>query len=154
MSDKTLKTLYDKDFYAWTQETLSQIQKRNVEQIDWEHLAEEVEALGNEQRHAVDSYLFRLLTHLLLLQYWQYYRSYYVGGWRREVNWFRFELEQRLESKSLRQYFATRIDKMYGKARRQAYLKFEEASYDLPDLPEQCPYTIEQILDQDYFAEP
>ncbi|MDK2413652.1 DUF29 family protein [Aphanizomenon sp. PH219] len=33
------------------------MQNRDLENVDWEHLIEEITALGNEQRHKVESYL-------------------------------------------------------------------------------------------------
>jgi hypothetical protein len=61
--------LYKEDFVLWIDKTLNQLQQKDLDKIDWEHLIEEIEALGSEQRHKVESYVKQLLKHLLLYQY-------------------------------------------------------------------------------------
>ncbi|MFM7383212.1 MAG: DUF29 domain-containing protein, partial [Microcystaceae cyanobacterium] len=127
--------------------TLHQLQQRDISQLDWEHLTEEIEALGREQRHKVESYLLRLLIHLLLYEYWVGERSWSGGGGRKEIDNFRLELDLLLESKVLYNYVSTIFEKDYQKARKSAIRK----SQLLPDVfPLTCPYTLEQILDPDW----
>lgn len=142
--------LYETDFYQWTQETLRQIQERDTEHIDWENLAEEVEALGRQEKHRVKSYLRQLLVHLLLYQYWQDRRDYYTGGWEGEIYEFRLQLSDTLEAKTLYKYFTSQVDEVYLQAARKASLKFKEAGFSYPDFPEQCPYTVDRLLDVEY----
>jgi hypothetical protein len=61
--------IYEQDYPEWLDITLNQLQNRDLENVDWEHLIEEITALGNEQRHKVESYLRQLIKHLLLYQY-------------------------------------------------------------------------------------
>ena len=147
------QTLYDSDFYQWTQETLRQIQERDFENIDWENLAEEIKALGRAEKNAILSYLEQLLIHLLLYQYWKPVRYLYTSGWD-EIDEFRSRLERILDSKSLSNFFTLQVDSAYLKAKRRAIKKFVRAGLDAPSFPEQCPYTIEQLLNLDYFPEP
>jgi hypothetical protein len=51
----TLTELYDQDFYAWTQRNADLLRQGRAAEIDLEHLAEEIEAMGKEQRHALRS---------------------------------------------------------------------------------------------------
>ena len=51
----TNKDLYEQDYLAWLEETAKQLRQRQTDVLDWEHLGEEIEALGNEQRHKVRS---------------------------------------------------------------------------------------------------
>ena len=64
-------TLYEKDYYLWVETTLKQLENKDIENLDWQHLTEEIEALRIEQRRKVESYLKRLLIHLLLYRYWE-----------------------------------------------------------------------------------
>jgi hypothetical protein len=112
----TTKDLYEQDYPAWLEETAKQLRQRQTDVLDWEHLREEIEALGNEQRHKVDSYLLKLLIHLLLYQYWPEERERCARGWQDEIGNFRVELELLLESKTLYNYFLTRIAVIYPKA--------------------------------------
>ena len=60
-------SLYERDFYAWTQAQATLLEAGRLGSLDLEHLAEEIEDMGSEQRHAVSSQLRHLLTHLLKL---------------------------------------------------------------------------------------
>ena len=139
--------LYDQDYYLWIERTVQQIEEQNFQQLDWQHLKEEIEALGIEQRRKIESYLKQLLIHLLLCQYWQEEKEYCQRGWHIEISNFRDELEFSFRSKTLYNYFLTCIDKVYKKARRQAIQKTE-----LPaaTFPEDCPFSVKEILDDDF----
>ena len=141
------KDLYEQDYPAWLEETAKQLRQRQTDVLDWEHLGEEIEALGNEQRHKVDSYLLKLLIHLLLYQYWPEERERCARGWQDEIGNFRVELELLLESKTLYNYFLTRIAVIYPKAVKRVRQKSQ-----LPAaiFAESCPYSPEQILDSDF----
>jgi hypothetical protein len=143
----TTKDLYEQDYPAWLEETAKQLRQRQTDVLDWEHLREEIEALGNEQRHKVDSYLLKLLIHLLLYQYWPEERERCARGWQDEIGNFRVELELLLESKTLYNYFLTRIAVIYPKAVKRVRQKSQ-----LPAaiFAESCPYSPEQILDSDF----
>ncbi|MBE8996292.1 DUF29 domain-containing protein [Microcystis aeruginosa] len=143
----TTKDLYEQDYLAWLEETAKQLRQRQTDVLDWEHLGEEIEALGNQQRHKVDSYLLQLLIHLLLYQYWPEERERCARGWQDEIGNFRVELELLLESKTLYNYFLTRIAVIYPKAVKRVRQKSQ-----LPAaiFAESCPYSPEQILDSDF----
>lgn len=143
----TLNRLYEEDYYLWIETTVQQLQKREINNLDWEHLTEEIEALGNELKHKVKSYLKQLLIHLLLYQYWQEQKTYCASGWEDEIDNFRDELEWLLQSKSLYNYFLTIFNEVYEKARKKAIQKTK-----LPNLtfPETCPFTVEQVLNPDF----
>ena len=146
-------TLYETDFYQWTQETLRAIRDRDVEHLDWLNLAEEVEALGRSEKRAVKSFLRELLTHLLLYEYWQNKRDYQTKGWKREIYEFRLQLKDRLEAKTLDNYFVSQINEVYPQSSRSAAFKFEEAELSLPVFPALCPYSVEQLLNLEFFPE-
>jgi hypothetical protein len=145
-----LSQLYEQDFVLWIDETVKQLHDRDLEQIDWKHLIEEIEELGREQRHKVDSYLVQLLIHLLIYNYWEAEKVRCQQGWENEIDNFRLELELLLESKTLYNYYLQRIDELYPKARRRAIHKTK-----LPPalFPETCPFTAEQLLDIQFLTE-
>jgi hypothetical protein len=142
------KTLYDQDFYKWLEVTLKQLRERDTENLDWEHLIEEVESLGRSEKNAVDGYLYQLLFHLLMLQYWESEQDFSGNHWRSEVVGFRFRLNRLLQSGMLRNYFSEEIDSIYPKARKGVIAKSE-----LPadTFPEKCPYTPQQLLDEEFY---
>lgn len=141
-------SLYKQDFPLWLDVTLEQLQAQDLDNIDWPNLIEEIAALGREQRHKVESYLIQLLKHLLLYQYWQSEKRYCAKGWMDEIDGFRVQLEILLRSTTLYNFALTILDKAYDRARRSAQRKSE-----LTSLPPRCPYSINQILDPDFFPE-
>jgi len=143
-----IEQLYQEDYSLWIEQTTQQLREQNADSLDWQHLAEEIEDLGKELKHKVDTYLKQLLIHLLLYQYWTEEKERCGIGWRIEINNFRDELEWLFESKSLYNYFLTRIDLIYIKARRQAILKTQLNEQTFPKI---CPFSVEQILTDELF---
>jgi hypothetical protein len=139
--------IYEQDYPEWLDITLNQLQNRDLKNVDWEHLIEEITALGNEQRHKVESYLRQLIKHLLLYQYWETEKSYCAKGWIEEIDNFRSELDLLLESKVLHNHCAQILDKIYIKARNNAIRKSELS----PKIfPETCPYSLMEILNPEW----
>jgi hypothetical protein len=139
-------SLYEQDYVEWLDVTLEQLQNRDLKHLDWTNLIEEVEALGSEQRHKVESYLIQLLKHLLLYQYWESEKLYCAKGWKDEIDIFRIELAILLRSKTLSNYTLSILENSYQRARCSAKTKS-----DLNIFPVTCPYSMEQILDPDWF---
>ncbi|MEY2914664.1 MAG: hypothetical protein RLZZ184_3973 [Cyanobacteriota bacterium] len=137
--------IYEQDYTEWLDITLNQLQNRDLENVDWEHLIEEITALGNEQRRKVESYLLRLLIHLLLYNYWSSEKDRSGRGWEKEIDKFRLELL--LESKFLYNHCTKILDKIYIKARNNAIRKSELS----PEIfPENCPYSLTEILNPEW----
>ena len=150
LSKTQTQKLYKSDFYLWLQATVEQLHQKDLDNLDLEHLIEELAQLGNEQKRKVKSFLKQLLIHLLLYKYWEAELKYCGKGWEIEIDNFRDELEFLLESKTLYNYFLQEVSNVYTKARRQVIKKTELA----PDIfPLQCPFSIEQILDSDYLPQ-
>ena len=94
-------SLYERDYVEWLDVTLWQLQNRDLKHLDWTNLIEEVESLGCEQRHKVESYLIQLLKYFLLYQYWESEKAYCAKDWLEEIDDFRNKLEILLRSKTL-----------------------------------------------------
>ena len=145
--DRSTALIYEQDYTEWLEITLKQLETRSLENIDWEHLTEEIAALGNEQRHKLESYLRQLIKHLLLYQYWESEKSYCAKGWIEEIDNFRSELDLLLESKVLYNHSVKILDKVYLKARSAAIRKSQLS----PQIfPETCPYSLVEILNPDW----
>jgi len=63
-------TLYDHDFFLWTQEQAAALRRAKDSNLplDWENLAEEIESLGKSDRRELSSQIRRILRHLLKLE--------------------------------------------------------------------------------------
>ena len=151
------KTLYEQDYYLWLETTLQQLQQiveaqniPSLPQLDWEHLIEEIEGLGIEQRRKAASYLKQLLIHLLLYRYWESERAYCGNGWKLEIGNFRDELEWLLDSKTLKNYLVQQFDQVYEKARKRV---IDKTGLPANTFPTQCPFTVEEVLNPDYLPD-
>jgi hypothetical protein len=117
--------------------------------VDWEHVAEEIEALGRHELAAAESLLQNIILHLLKLE-WSPAEPP-SRDWRREVTAFRLALATRLRrAPTLR----ARIDleAVYADARTLALLRLEDDGI-APDVPAACPYTLDQLADRDWWPE-
>jgi Domain of unknown function DUF29 len=140
---------YETDFYAWTQQQAKAIRTKDVAALDIEHLAEEVEDLGRAVRKAIGRQLERLLLHLLT---WQYDPATDPRRlWRVTIRHARRELADDLaENRSLRGYPAERLSLAYRRACLDAA---DETALPLTTFPEVCPWSIAQVLDENFWPE-
>ena len=142
--------LYDTDFYAWTQEQAALLRDQKAQALDYANLAEEVESLGKSQQHALESRLEKLVLHLLK---WRYQPDKRVRGqsWQRTILEQRRRLDRLLrQNPSLRSTVSTVLAESYAYIRRRTHL---ETRLPLTTFPEQCPWTVDQVLDDDFWPE-
>ncbi|MGH2414477.1 MAG: DUF29 domain-containing protein [Microcystaceae cyanobacterium] len=130
--------LYDQDFYQWTLKQSQALRERNVEALDWDNLTLEIESLGKEQLHAVESYLKQLIAHQFKLQYVD--DEYCRLGWQKEINTFKDGIEDRLTN-SLKNKID--LEKVYRRAKRDVLTDYPELK---GELPENCPYSLDDLL--------
>ena len=142
-----LKQLYETDDYLWLLATIELLKQGRFDEVDLENLIEELEDLGSEKKNAVVSLLEQVIRHLLLLQYWQeeYERNGY--HWQGEIVNFRNQLKRRLTG-NLRNYLTQEMLEIYADALEYVKVK---TKFQV-DFPEECPYTLEQLLDKDYLG--
>jgi hypothetical protein len=141
-----LKTLYETDDVEWLQEIIKLIKNHQFEQLDLENLIEELEDLGREKKNAVASLLEQIIRHLLLLQYWTREVEYNRVHWEEEIYSFRVQLRRKITT-NLRNYLESESDSIYQDALGFVKIKTQ----NIVDFPPECPYTLEQLLDIDWF---
>src|SRR5262245_7645714 len=143
-------SLYDTDFYAWTQDQAARLRERTTQALDYANLAEEVESLGKSQQHALERRLEIVLTHLLM---WHYCptRPDARRGWRLTVREHRRQLARlRHQHPSLHPTRPETIAESYLQARLMALDETEEPS---TTFPETCPWTHDQVLETEFWPE-
>ena len=101
---KTIKqTLYDSDFALWIDETVAKLRTKNVSELDWENLIEEVQSLGKRDKRKLESLLTRLFEHLLKRKYTGMQECY--RGWNIKIRNFSKQIKRLLkDSPSLKEY--------------------------------------------------
>lgn len=142
-----LKTLYETDDAEWLQETVKLIKNHQFEQLDIENLIEELEDLGKEKKNAVVSLLEQIIRHLLLLQYWTGEADYNRVHWEEKIYSFRVQLRRKITT-NLRNYLDSEFDSIYQDALGFVKIKTQNSV----NFPPECPYTLEQLLDINWFA--
>lgn len=148
---ETVVVGYDADLYEWLRHQARLLKERRLEALDLENLIEEIEDLGSEQLNAAESFVRQILIHLLCLQFSG--SSAPQRHWKVEIGNFRIELAKRLKrSPSLRRKIADSFEEEWRNARRLALLKLD--GEPARAIPQDCPFTLAQVLDEDFFQEP
>ena len=140
------QTLYDKDFYLWIQETANLLKTRQLDQLDYENLIDEVESLGRLERSNLRDSLNTLFRNLLK---WKYLPSQEDETNESSANALKasFELQEILEvSPSLNAYFDEILEETYQTARKFMMIEMSSNVF-----PVSLPFKKEEILNDDYY---
>ena len=143
-----LQRLYEIDDSQWLEEMIELLKKRQFENLDLENLIEELTDLGSEKKNAVVSLLEQVIRHLLLLAYWTIERENNQTHWESEIVSFRTQLRRRLTT-NLRNHLAKELPSIY----RDALIYVRTKTSFKVDFPENCPYSLEQLLDINYLSD-
>lgn len=139
--------LYDADFSQWTQQQAALLRKGKWQDLDYANLAEEIESVGRSDKRELGNRLKVLVMHLLKWRYQPEGREH-GDSWEDTIWEQRGHIAAILDdSPSLRREVSVRLEQQYPAARRKALRDTQ-----LPDemLPATCPWTPEQILDEDF----
>jgi hypothetical protein len=136
--------LFEQDFYAWATEQAALLRAGRYDELDLEHLSEEVEDLGASLYRSVRSRIRIIIEHLLKLEHSPAAEP--RGLWRDTIHVQRADLEDDLTA-SLHRRLQSELPKQYLRARAAAARALrrhgETAAADA--LPETCPYELDQI---------
>ena len=146
---------YEEDFYAWTQyqaKVLRTLRTRD-NRFDREHVAEEIEDLGKSECDAVESQITRVIEHFLKLAHSPAERPRY--GWMGSIADARRILRKKL-TPTLHSNAEQKIGELYQDAREAAELALHDYGEHeaAAALPASCPYTLDQVLDRNWYPEP
>jgi hypothetical protein len=140
--------LYEEDIYAWSQHQarvlrgLAEAGLRLPNDLDLEHVAEEIEEVGNEQRFQAESNLIQALTHLIKIVALPEDQA--VRHWRKEIGAFLLHARRRYRPSMRR---AIDMAALWSDARRLARQDLEVDGHAMPPLPEACPFELEELVE-------
>ena len=100
--------LYEQDYYAWAREQATLLRAGRYEELDLEHLSEEVEELGGSLYRSVRARVRTIIEHLLKLEHSPAAEP--RGLWRDTVHAQRADLEDDLTA-SLRRRLRSELPK-------------------------------------------
>lgn len=143
---------YETDIMSWSEHQAELLRRRaagelvNEAELDWPNIAEEIESVGNEQRHAVESLLTLIMQHLLQIEAWP--GSEAVPHWRHEVDGWRVQVERRFRrGPKLRADMASELGELYRDSVRSMYREVD--GVPRPPVPDVCPWTLDELLGDD-----
>lgn len=137
--------LYDLDYGLWLQDQITKLKQHKWQQLDVEHLIEELEALNKSNKRELYSYIVVLLAHLLK---WQYQPDFRSGSWEGSIGNSRKRIERLFKDQpSLRPYLLEIVQEAYEEAKEWAH---NETRLDINLFPDECPFSIQQMLDPEF----
>jgi hypothetical protein len=141
-------TLYEHDVYAWAMHTATLLREKRFNELDIEHLAEEIESVGASERRELQNRLEVLIAHLLKLHYLSQLRAQNERGWQATIREQRRKIKTCLQDNpSLKPKLETMLLSAYPDAVDQV---IAQVGVDESLFPSSCPYRLEQVLDGDF----
>jgi hypothetical protein len=145
-----MNTLHDADTARWAEEQAALLRRRaelaNNDELDWLHLAEEIESVVASEKREVRSRLALIIQHLLK---WQYQLALRSRSWETILHVQRRDLLDVLaDSPSLRPFATSDLTASFVHGRHDA-----EQETGLLHLPVDCPWTLDQVLDQAFLPD-
>jgi hypothetical protein len=146
--------LYEEDVFAWSQHQAA-VLRRLAESgaalpndLDLEHVAEEIEDLGISELNRVLGHLEGMLIHLVKAASSPSVDA--VRHWLVEIDQHRRDATRHFTN-AMRQ----RIDlaRTWTRARRAATTDLARFGEPVAPLPDSCPFTLDELLDEDNAAE-
>lgn len=146
--DQMLNKLYEQDFNLWAEQMAIAIRERNVNEMDWDNLLEEIEDMSASQKRSLRNYYYRLVEHILKLRDWDTEKERNDTKWRVEVVNFRRSINDILEdSPSLKNY----IEQNHGLWFPKVIANYQKNK--LFPLKDTTTIPLEKMMDDSYFGE-
>lgn len=142
-------TAYSDDFYTWTQEQGARLRAGDLDGLDLENLAEEIESFGKSQFASLVSALRIVLLHMLKFDYQP---SRGTRSWALSLAEHRRRCLHELEdSPGLKSRLADAIGRAYDLGRIEAA---KETGLSLTVFPESCLYSLDEIMNRPFAIDP
>ena len=143
------RRLYEDDFYAWSRHQAAVLRGMGSRSdlpndLDLEHVAEEIEDVGSERLHAVESRMRLILVHLIKAA--AVPAAEPRSPWAAEVVSFHFDLTARY-SRSMAQNIDP--ENLWRKAARQATLAITERDVSFLSST-RCPLSLGDFLEDEF----
>lgn len=139
---------YEQDFYAWLLRSAQLLKDRKFSELDVENIAEELEGMARSDKRQLINRFAVLLAHLLK---WQFQKDKCSKSWKRTIKEQRKRIKLLIDdSPSLRYEINKKINDAYEIAILSAA---NETGFDEEVFPESCEYTLEEILNNEFYPD-
>ncbi|AFL74773.1 DUF29 domain-containing protein [Thiocystis violascens] len=141
-----MTTLYESDFFAWTNRQAALLRAGDLGAVDIERIAEEIESMGRREKRELFSRIAILLMHLLK---WRFQPALIGNSWRATIKVQRRDLLRLLaDNPSLKSHLPTMIADAYGDA---ILMAIRETGLDETAFPPTCPWGFDELIDPDFW---
>ena len=142
-------SLYEQDYLLWIEDIVHKLQTRDIKDLDFDNLIEEIESLGRSQKHELENRLGELFEHILKRTYVNMPDCY--RGWVESIDKQRVSIKRLLkQAPSLKPYFSQVFDEVY-----EDTLKIVRRGYPQCKFPDTWPFScdIDAMLNVDFWEE-
>jgi hypothetical protein len=137
---------YVRDFHAWANKQAALLRAGEFAAADIEHIAEEIESLGQTETRELVNCVGALQLHLLR---WRYQPKRRNGNSQASIKLRRLNLAKHLQGNpSLKARLPEAIEDAFGWAAAKVA---EEARLSESDLPSTCPWSFEEMMRGDFW---
>ena len=141
---KQLSDLYLEDETAWLELMSQLVKERRFDQMDVKNLSEYLNDMAIRDKREVLSRLATLMAHRLK---WDHQPNRRSRSWELTIMVQRLELEDLLESRTLRNHAQIVLPKAYARA---ILLAMKQTSLGRNRFPVDCPYTLDDVLSKEW----
>jgi hypothetical protein len=135
-------SLYDQDFLAWTERQAALLRAGRLDQLDLDHLAEELDTMGRSEWSELENRLEVLLLHMLK---WDFQPARRSRSWRSTMREQRNALRRLLRrSPGLKRNLETTIAEVYPDAVGRA---IDETGLRAATFPDALPCSLAGVLE-------
>jgi hypothetical protein len=146
MSVNALQLEYEQDFYSWIYKNIAILKQRKFNELDVDILIDELESMAKRDIRELVSRFMILIAHLLK---WQFQPANRSSSWNGSICEQRIRIVKQLkESPSLKNQLTDAIQSAYSDALKIAV---KETALAIKTFPSTCQYSIEQLLDEDFY---
>lgn len=136
-------SLYEQDETAWLEQTAGLVAQGRFAEIDHHHLSEYLADMARRDKREVLSRLVVLLAHLLK---WEHQPQQRTQSWEATILHQRQELQDLLESGTLRNHTREVLAKAYERAVKLAAVETGMAEGAFPSA---CPWPLEELAPEE-----
>jgi hypothetical protein len=140
--------LYEQDFYSWIQQHIVLLKEARFNELDINHLVEELEDMGKSNKRELESRFIILIAHLLK---WQYQVEMRSNSWRCSIIEQRVSINYLLKKvPSLKNAISESIVEAYPDA---VEIAVAETKLPISTFPTECNYAKESLLNSEFYPE-
>jgi hypothetical protein len=139
---------HEKDVYGWAVHTAQLLREKKMNEVDFDSVIEEIEGMARSDEYELSNRLSLVISHLLK---WQFQPNMRGHSWKYTIE------EQREQAKihfRKNPSLKSKMNEILSDAHRVALSKAaKETALDKKTFPAECPYTFEQIMNNEFYPE-